>query len=113
MKLPLNDLKKLGKMQKKFLQIEQMYLEMRMHLPMMSLWESKAAMICVNISLEKYYIFVLSLNRYKAAKRDNDSVYFEKVPTLSNLPAIQGMSSDRIDEEKEYFNSHFQRSNCC
>jgi hypothetical protein len=30
------------------------------------------------------------LNRYKGAKRDNDSVYFEKVPTLSSLPAIQG-----------------------
>ncbi len=30
------------------------------------------------------------MNRYKGAKRDNDSVYFEKVPTLSSLPAIQG-----------------------
>jgi hypothetical protein len=29
-------------------------------------------------------------NRYKVAKRDNDSVYFEKVPTLASLPAIQG-----------------------
>ncbi|CAF1159923.1 unnamed protein product [Rotaria sp. Silwood1] len=30
------------------------------------------------------------MGKYKVAKRDNDSVYFEKVPTLSSLPAIQG-----------------------
>jgi tyrosine-protein phosphatase non-receptor type 23 len=29
-------------------------------------------------------------NRYKAVKRDNDSVYFEKVPTLTSLSAVQG-----------------------
>ncbi|CAF4212639.1 unnamed protein product, partial [Rotaria sp. Silwood2] len=30
------------------------------------------------------------MGKYKVAKRDNDSVYFEKVPTLSSLPAVQG-----------------------
>ncbi len=30
------------------------------------------------------------MNRYKAVKRDNDSVYFEKVPSLTSLPAVQG-----------------------
>jgi hypothetical protein len=34
-------------------------------------------------------IFII-LNRYKAIKRDNDSIYFEKIPTLSSLPAVQG-----------------------
>jgi len=34
-------------------------------------------------------IFIIS-NRYKSIKRDNDSVYFEKVPTLSSLPVVQG-----------------------
>ena len=29
-------------------------------------------------------------SRFKSAKRDNDCVYFEKVPTLASLPAIQG-----------------------
>jgi hypothetical protein len=29
--------------------------------------------------------------KYKAAKRDNDSVYFDKVPALSSLPAIQAV----------------------
>ena len=28
--------------------------------------------------------------RYTMAKRDNDSVYFEKVPSLTSLPVIQG-----------------------
>ncbi|CAF0888609.1 unnamed protein product [Adineta steineri] len=30
------------------------------------------------------------MGKYKVAKRDNDSVYFEKVPALSSLPAVQG-----------------------
>ena len=29
-------------------------------------------------------------DRYKIAKRDNDSVYFEKVPSMTSLSAIQG-----------------------
>lgn len=33
----------------------------------------------------------MSSIRYKSAKRDNDSVYYEKVPTLASLPAIQGV----------------------
>lgn len=31
-----------------------------------------------------------SFRRYKIVKRDNDNVYFEKVPILSSLPAVQG-----------------------
>lgn len=34
------------------------------------------------------------------AKRDNDSVYFEKVPALSSLAAVQG-SAIRYDTKKE------------
>ncbi|CAF1230111.1 unnamed protein product [Rotaria magnacalcarata] len=30
------------------------------------------------------------MGKQKVAKRDNDSVYFEKVPALSSLPAVQG-----------------------
>lgn len=30
------------------------------------------------------------MDRYKMAKRDNDNIYFEKVPPLSSLPVIQG-----------------------
>ncbi|CAF1254501.1 unnamed protein product [Rotaria sordida] len=30
------------------------------------------------------------MEKYKIVKRDNDNVYFEKVPTLSSLPAVQG-----------------------
>ncbi|CAF1202317.1 unnamed protein product, partial [Didymodactylos carnosus] len=30
------------------------------------------------------------VGKYKSAKRDNDSVFFEKVPTLSSLTAVQG-----------------------
>jgi hypothetical protein len=41
MKLVLKDLKKLGKMQRKFHQIKQIYLKMHIHLQMMLLWESK------------------------------------------------------------------------
>ncbi len=43
------------------------------------------------------------LIRYKVAKRDNDSVYFEKVPTLSSLPAIQGILLNKIEKKKDYF----------
>jgi hypothetical protein len=46
-------------------------------------WESKSK----KFSSIKFSIIS---NRYKAVKRDNDSVYFEKVPTLSSLPAVQG-----------------------
>jgi hypothetical protein len=46
-------------------------------------WESKSKS-CVLIKIS------MISNRYKAIKRDNDSVYFEKVPTLSSLPAVQG-----------------------
>lgn len=33
------------------------------------------------------------------AKRDNDSVYFEKVPALSSLPAVQGMIFDTKEKQ--------------
>jgi hypothetical protein len=50
---------------------------------MIFLWESK--------SEEKKNLEIsIILNRYKAIKRDNDSVYFEKVPALSSLPVVQG-----------------------
>jgi len=42
-------------------------------------------------------------NRYKVAKRDNDSVYFEKVPTLSSLPAIQGILLNKIQKQRRRF----------
>ncbi|CAF0735791.1 unnamed protein product [Adineta steineri] len=37
------------------------------------------------------FAYDLIMEKYKSAKRDNDSVYFEKVPSLSSLPAIQGV----------------------
>ncbi|CAF4256660.1 unnamed protein product [Rotaria socialis] len=30
------------------------------------------------------------MRKYKIAKRDNDNVYFEKIPALSSLPSVQG-----------------------
>ncbi len=56
---------------------------MYIHLRMILSWESKSK----KFSSIKFSIIS---NRYKAVKRDNDSVYFEKVPTLSSLPAVQG-----------------------
>lgn len=41
-----------------------------------------------NPSLE--HVFFCLFNRYKIVKRDNDNVYFEKVPSLTSLPAVQG-----------------------
>jgi hypothetical protein len=63
-----------------------MYLKMHIHLLMILSWESKYKFN----SLTTNWIFLI-LNRYKVAKRDNDSVYFEKVPALSSLPAVQGI----------------------
>ncbi len=59
-----------------------MFLKMHIHLPMMWLWESKVSY--------DFDLFDAIFYRYKVAKRDNDSVYFEKVPNLSSLSAIQG-----------------------
>lgn len=39
------------------------------------------------------------VDRFKAAKRDNDCVYFEKVPALASLPAVQGRSLRRRFDE--------------
>ncbi|UJR14946.1 hypothetical protein I4U23_001927 [Adineta vaga] len=36
------------------------------------------------------FTYDVVMGKYKVAKRDNDSVYFEKVPALSSLPAVQG-----------------------
>ncbi len=56
---------------------------MHIHLLLMLSWESKSKnFVLIKISMIS--------NRYKAIKRDNDSVYFEKVPILSSLPAVQG-----------------------
>ncbi len=62
---------------------------MHIHLLMILSWESKLK----KFSLRKYSIIS---NRYKAIKRDNDSVYFEKVPALSSLPVVQGNSIELI-----------------
>lgn len=39
-----------------------------------------------------HFPLYLRFHRCKIAKRDNDSVYFEKVPALASLPTIQGMT---------------------
>ena len=38
----------------------------------------------------------------RATKRDNDSVYFEKVPLLAALPSVQGVSVAK----PQFFDSH-------
>lgn len=40
--------------------------------------------------------------KFKATKRDNDSVYFEKVPILSSLPAVQGVTVAK----SQFFDCH-------
>lgn len=45
------------------------------------------------------HAFVMDLfsEKCRIAKRDNDSVYFEKVPNLSQLPVIHGRTVERRD----------------
>ena len=40
--------------------------------------------------------------KFRGTKRDNDSVYFEKVPTLASLPAVQAVSVAK----SQFFDCH-------